>query len=109
METHRAIEILELHVSEWTDFDDPGVIDQDVDLAEMLQHFLNGRLDLLGIEKIAFDRQDVSPIAGQIILGALQFFWIAGEKGNFSSVRANLFCDLQTQPARAAGNEGDFV
>src|ERR1700730_4383680 len=56
MQTHGAIKILDLHVIERTDLDNPGVIYQDVDLAEAVDALLDGRVYLSGIEQITWKR-----------------------------------------------------
>ena len=41
---------------ERSDFDDAGVINEDVDLAEMLEGLLDGGLNLRRLKEIALDR-----------------------------------------------------
>ena len=41
MQPHGTFEILPRHVFQWTDFNDAGVVDQDVDLAKSIDNFLN--------------------------------------------------------------------
>src|SRR5207302_9995338 len=55
MQPHRAVEIFQLHVRQGTDLDNPGIINEDVDLAEVLEGLLNGRLHLGGLEQVALD------------------------------------------------------
>jgi hypothetical protein len=40
-----------------TDFDNAGVVDQDVDLAKAIDYLPNSRLNLSRIEQIALNRQ----------------------------------------------------
>jgi hypothetical protein len=41
MQPHCAVEILTGHVLQWTDFDNAGVVDQDVDLAKPIDDLPN--------------------------------------------------------------------
>src|SRR5215471_16016459 len=109
MKPHRAIEILELHMAERTDFDDSGVIDENVDLGEVLESLLNSGLNLRRFQQIALNREDFSRETLQFIFSVLKFFCIAREEGDFPAAGANFSRDLKAETARAAGNKGDFV
>jgi hypothetical protein len=109
MQAHGAIEILELHMLDWADFDNAGVVDQDVDLAEALKRLLDSGLDLRGLEQIALNREDFSRETIQVRFRSRELFSIARKESDFSSARTNLTRDFQPEPARAAGDESDFV
>ena len=109
MQSHRAIEILELHVSEWTDLDNAGVVDEDVDPAESLQRLLNGRLHLGRFKQIAGDGQDFGAEAVQIGFRVRKFICVSRKEHNFSAALANLSSDLQAEAARTASDERHFV
>src|SRR5205085_3209363 len=74
MQPHRAIEILQLHMLNRTDFDNARVVDQDVDLVEALQCLLHSRLDLRGLEQIGLQRQNLSSESVQVSFGVGEFF-----------------------------------
>src|SRR6478736_4866891 len=58
MQSHCALEILPRHMLERADFDNAGVVYQDVYLAKAIDDLPNSRLNLFGIEKIAFNREN---------------------------------------------------
>jgi hypothetical protein len=96
-------------VRDGADFDDAGVINEDVDLAEMLERFLDGGLNLRRLEQVALKGQDVGFEASEIVFRALELCVIASEKGDFSTARANFLRDLQTKTARAATDQRNFI
>src|SRR5437660_11241322 len=104
MQAHRPIKVFELHVGEGTDFNDPGVVDQDVDPAVALQRLLNGGLHLGGLEQIAGNGQDFSAEVDQLGFRARELVFVTGEKNNFSAASANFPGNLQAETARAAGD-----
>src|SRR5436853_4930941 len=85
MQAHGAVEIFELHMLDWADLDNAGVVYQDVDFAEALERLLNCGLDLRGLEQIALNRQDLGIEAIEISLGAREFFGIPRNESDFSS------------------------
>ncbi len=80
MNAHRAIEIFELHVVDRTDFDDSGVIDQDVDSAETLEGLLDRSLNLRGVGQIALNGKDLGSEAIQVTFCAVELFFVAREQ-----------------------------
>ena len=56
----RFFEIGRLHVRERADFNDAGIVDHNIEGAEVIDDFFNCLLDLRGLKQIAFDRQRVS-------------------------------------------------
>jgi hypothetical protein len=96
-------------VRDGADFDDAGVINEDVDLAKMLKRLLDGGLNLRGLEQVALKGQDVGFEASELVFRVLELCLIASEKGDFSTACANLLRDLQTETARAAGDQRNFI
>src|SRR5437773_9996742 len=76
MQSHRAVIIFASHVIERTDFDDAGVVDQDVNPVEMIDDFPDSGLNLIAIEQIAFDAENFSAARSEISFCAPEFFWI---------------------------------
>jgi hypothetical protein len=109
MQTHGPIKIFDLHVIEGTDLDNPGVIDQDVDLAEALDALLDGRVYLGGIEQITWKRQDFASLFHQLHFGAIEFVRIAREQSDFTALSANFASERQTKSARTTGDENHFI
>src|SRR5262249_33764380 len=109
VETQRLVEIFELHVSERTNLDGAGVIDQDVDPAEALQCLLNGGLNLSRLEQVARKGQYVGSEAVELGFGTCKLFGVAGDERHFPTAGANLARNFQPEPARAAGDERNFV
>src|SRR5437763_1354076 len=87
MQPHRAIEILQLHMLNRTDFDNAGVVNYDVDLAEALQRLLDSRLDLRGLEQIGLQRQNLSSESVQVSLGMGEFFRVPRNESDFAAAR----------------------
>jgi len=50
----------------WTDLDDAGVVNQDVDLAEAIDRLTDGRLNLAGIEQITLNRKRSTATSRQV-------------------------------------------
>src|ERR1700730_4548425 len=109
MKTHCPIEVLELHVGEWTDLDDSCVINEDVDPAKMLEGLLDRRLNLRRLEQIAGDGQYLCPESGEVTFCASKFISIARKKCDSCAATAELTCDFKSKSARAAANQGNFV
>src|SRR5438093_3567847 len=99
METHRTIEILELHMGDRPDFDDAGVVNKDVDFAEILQRLLDCRLNLRRLEQIALDRQNISRETVQLGFRARELLRVTRDESDFSTACANLACDFQAETA----------
>ena len=109
MKTHCPIEVLELHVGEWTDLDDSCVINEDVDPAKMLEGLLDRRLNLRRLEQIARNGQHLGAKTSEIILRASELIGIARKKGDFGAAGAELTRDFQSKSARAAANQSNFI
>jgi hypothetical protein len=90
MQSHRAVIIFAAHVIERTNFDNAGVVDQDVNPVEMIDDSTDSSLNLFAIEQIAFDGEDSSAAPSEIGFRARKFFWITGEERNFSALVANM-------------------
>src|SRR5215468_946076 len=102
MQPHRTVVIFARHMIERGDFDDAGVIDQDVDPVEIIDDFPNSRLNLIAIEQIAFDGENFSAAPNEIDFGASEFFWIAREQSNLSALVANVSRQHKPKSARTA-------
>jgi hypothetical protein len=109
MHPHRSLEIFPGHVFERADFDDASVVDQYVDLAETVDRFANGQLNLVGIEEIGLNRERFAAAAGQIRLCAGKLISVSRYNPNFAAFSANLSRKYQTEATRTAGDECDFV
>ncbi len=90
MQPHGAFEILALHVLKWTNFDDAGAVDQDVDLAEAIDDLTNSGISLCGIEQVALNGQDRSATRSEISLSARQFVRITCDEGNVTPLPTNV-------------------
>jgi len=77
-------------VIERTDFDNPRVIDQDVNPVETIDDFPHCRLNLIPIEQIAFDGENVSVARSEIGFRTGEFFGITRDESNTSTLIANL-------------------
>src|SRR5439155_14164633 len=108
MQPYSALEILAHQMLEWTDFDDAGVVDQDIDFAEPIDHSANSRLNLFAIEQIALNCHYCVGPRSEIGLCTRQFLSIACNEGNIPTSRANVSRKHQSQSARSARDEDDF-
>src|SRR5215469_3686108 len=66
MQSHRTFIIVAGHMIERTDFDDAGVVDQDVNPVEMIDDIPDSSLNLIAIEQIAFNGQNFSTTRSDI-------------------------------------------
>jgi hypothetical protein len=94
---------------ERTDFDDAGVVDEDVNPVEVINDFPDSSLNLIAIEQIAFDSENFSATRSDIRLGADEFFCITREKRNASALFANMSRQHQPKSTRSATNQGNFI
>jgi hypothetical protein len=92
MQSHCAIEIFPGHVLERADFDDPGAVDQDIDLAEAMDDLPNSRPNLLCIKQIALNPESIRRTAppGKVRFGAPELLNIARNERDLSACGANL-------------------
>ena len=109
MQSHRAVVIFAAHMIEWTDFDDAGVVDQNVDPIEMIDHFPDCSLNLIAIEQIAFDGKSFSAARSEIGLRSRKFFWITREESNLSAFIANVSRQHETESTGSATDQGNFI
>jgi len=96
-------------VIERTDFDDAGVVDQDVNPVETIDDFPDSGLNLIAIEQIAFDRENFSAASREIGFRAREFFWITREESNVSALVANVSRQHEPKSTRPATDEDNFV
>jgi len=94
---------------EWTDFDDAGIVDQDVNPVEMIDDFANSGPNLIAIEQIAFDDENFSTARSDIGFAPGEFFWITREESNLSSLAANVSRQNETKSTRPATDQGNLV
>src|SRR5262245_22046698 len=109
MQSHRAVVIFAGHVIERTDFDDAGVVDQDVNPVEVIDHFPDGSLNLIAIAQIAFDGKNFSAARSEIGFRACEFFSITREESNVSALGANVSRQHEPESTRSATNQGHFI
>jgi len=109
MQSHRAVIIFACHVIERTDFDDPGVVDQNVNPAEAIDDFPHSGPNLIVIEQIAFDAKNFSAARSEIGFRTRKFFWITRDESNVSAVVANVSRQHEAKSARSATDQGNFI
>src|SRR5260370_24072023 len=90
MQSHGALEILMRHMLKRTDFDNAGVVDQDVDLAKAIDDLPNSRLNLPGIQQVALHGQHRTATPGKISFCAPEFIGVARNQRDLSARSANL-------------------
>ena len=89
---------------ERTDFDDAGVVDQDVNPVEVIDDFPDCSLNLIVIEQIAFDGENFSAARSEISFRTREFFWITREQSNLSALVANVSRQNETKSTLSATN-----
>src|SRR5713101_1364510 len=109
MQSHGALEILMRHMLKRTDFDNAGVVDQDVDLAKAIDDLPNSRLNLPGIQQVALHGQRRTAARSKIGLCARELIRVARNKCNVAVSRANLSRKHEPKSARPACDEHDLV
>jgi hypothetical protein len=92
-----------------TDFDDAGVVDEDVNPVEMIDDFPDSSLNLMAIEQIAFDGENFSAARIDIGLGAGEFFCITREESNIATLLANVSRQHEPESTRSATDHGNFI
>jgi len=96
-------------VIEWTDFDDAGVIDQDVNPVEMIDDFADADPNLIAIEQIAFDGENFSAASSEISFCAPEFFWITRQESDVSALVANVSRQHEPESTRSATDQSNFI
>src|SRR6266481_7502178 len=109
MQPHGALEIFVAHVLKWTNFHNPGVVDQDVDPAEPIDDRAYSGLNLSAIAQIAFDGENFVAAGSEIGFCACEFLGVTREESNLSALVANMSCEHESQSARTTGDEDNFV
>jgi len=109
MQLHRTLKVCALHVLERAHFDDPGIIDQDIDAAEMPKGRSHRFLDLLTIEQIARDRRHIAAVPLELVRCATEFIHIARKQCHATALPADLPRQDESQTARSSRDEADFA
>src|SRR6266480_1311773 len=109
MQVHCPLEILPHHMLEGANFDNAGVVYQDVYLAKAIDDSSNSRLNLSGIEQIAFNRKNFAAAGNKISLCTHQFVRIARNDRNIAASRANMSRQHESESTRSTGDENNFV
>src|SRR5437899_724872 len=99
------LEILLRHVIDRADADLPGVVDEHVESAVAADGMLNGALNLMLVGDVAGNAKDIGAAGGNVDHSALQFFIIASQQCDISSLGGELAGENQAQTARTAGDE----
>src|SRR5438045_8534859 len=99
MQLHGALEIIPSHMLKRTNFNNAGVINQDVDLAEAIHDLANRRLNLFGIEPIALAGERNTASANEISYGARDYVSVASTPRHLAALAAHLPRQHQTEPA----------
>lgn len=109
MEREVLFEIFALHMIERAGFHDTSVVDQNVDSAETLDSLFDGGFDLGTIEQVALDVEYFTASRIETGFRAGEFVRIARKQRNPPATFADLSRNDQTEPARTAGDKGDFA
>jgi hypothetical protein len=101
MQSHGALEIFPRHVLERADLDNAGVVDQDIDLAEVIDDLPNSRSNLLCIKQVALNPESIRGAAapGKVRFCAPEFLSISRYERNLSICRADLSREHESKSA----------
>ena len=95
-------------------FDDPGVIDEDVDAAEVADGVVDEHDGLGGVGEVGGDEEDV--VGGldgfaieESVAGGDEFFLVTGSEDEFGSGAGVTFGECETEAAGAACDEDDLA
>jgi hypothetical protein len=81
-------------VFEWSDFDDPGIVDQDVDPAEVLDGLADCRFNLCAIQQVTLNANCLAAALREVLVGLREFIWVASDERCFPAALANLSRDV---------------
>src|SRR4029453_11310249 len=109
MQLHGVFEILPRHVLQRTNFDNAGVVDQNINLAKAIDDLTNRGFNLCGIEQVALNGQDHTAVCGEISLCTAQFIRIARDERNASSLRTNVSRQHKPESARTPCDDSHFA
>ncbi len=109
MQIHRALEILALHVLERADLNNAGVVDHDVEAAEMLDDLLD-RAPICSRSSKSHEIVRTSPpCRHELVARPRQLVGIASEQRDPRALRAKLAREDQAKSSRSAGDQDDFA
>jgi hypothetical protein len=96
------------------DFDDTGVVDEDIDVAEVLDGVVDEAGGLVWVGEVSGDEEDVVGGADGAALkeqktGACEFFDAAGGEDEFSSGASEAFGYGEAEAAGASGDDYDLI
>jgi len=101
-------------VFDGADFDDAGVVDENVDVAEVADGVIDEHGGLVGVGEVGRDEEDV--VGGldgvafeQGFAGLGEFFDVAGGEDETGAGASVALCQGETETAGAAGDEDDFA
>src|SRR5204863_7214694 len=101
MHAHRAFKILLLHVFNWADLNDSGVVEKNIDLGIAFQNLGHGGLNLRTFTQIALDGEDFAAARRQLRFGALELIGVPRQKRHFPAFARDLSRQNKTEPTRA--------
>jgi hypothetical protein len=101
-------------IFDWTDFDDSGVIDEDVDASEVVDGVVDQHNGLGGVGEVGGDEEDVvERLDGSALEQGLarggELVEVTCGKNEFGSGASVAICECETEAARAAGDEHDLA
>jgi hypothetical protein len=96
-------------VIERTDFDDAGVVDQNVNPVEMIDDFPDSGLNLIAIEQIAFDGENFSAARSEIGFARASSSGSRARRATFPPLVANVSRQHEPKSTRSATDQGNFI
>src|ERR1051326_207609 len=109
MQSHRAFEILGCHMLNRPSLNNPGVVDQDIDLAKTINNSPDRYLNLPGVEQIAFNRENFAAASDKISLGTRQFVGISCNDSDIAASRANVSRKHEPESTRSTSDQNNFI
>ena len=86
-----------------------GVVDEDVDLAELGENGIQSGLDLFQIIHIALDRQALDAEGANFFRDLIELFLASGKNRDVCALTGHGKCKTSSETDRCAGDNGNFT
>ena len=109
IDINRAVKLLDTEFVNRCNFDDPGIVHQNIDLSKLCRRLMDCSLNLVGIAVIGLYRQGRTARRLNLADHIARPVWRADiGKDNCGPVAGQTFCDGGSNATASAGNKGNF-
>ena len=110
VDRHDALEYCKIRLSEATTVGNPGIVDQYIDTAKMLQHLTDGLFTGLGVGHVTADRQYFGvQLVHQLLAESQKGFVLNVENRDTSAGLGKTQCQGAPDAGATAGNDYYFL